>query len=277
MSTSRPAHLTVLDVREVTPHLKRLVLGDGDVARGFDELAGRWTGRADSYVKLVFLAEGVDYPDPLDLDEVRATLPAEVWPVLRTYTVRRLDLEARELWIDVVVHGDEGVAGPWAAQVRPGATIHVRGPSGAYSPREDVDHHLLVGDESALPALAVALEHLPEGARATMFCEVDDARDEIDLPTAGEVTVHWLHRGDAPAGSTSLLDDAVRAWDWPEGRVQAFVHGESGLLKTVRPYVRERVERADLSVSAYWRRGETEEGFRRWKSSQDEAIIRPGG
>ncbi|RZI80012.1 MAG: siderophore-interacting protein, partial [Microbacterium sp.] len=63
----------------------------------------------------------------------------------------------------------------------------------------------------------------------------------------------------------------------PEGRVQAFVHGESGLLKTVRPYVRERVERADLSVSAYWRLGETEEGFRRWKSSQDEAIIRPGG
>lgn len=274
MSVSRPAHLTVLDVQEVGPHLRRLVLGDGDVARGFDALAARWSGWADSYVKLVFLADGVTYPDPLDLDEVRASLPSDVWPVLRTYTVRRLDLEARELWVDVVLHGDEGVAGPWAAQVRPGATIHVRGPGGAYAPDPAADHHLLVGDESALPAIAATVEALPVRARATVFCEVDGPDDELALHAVADVDLRWLHRGEAAAGTTTLLDDAVRAWAWPEGRVQAFVHGESRLLKTVRPYVRDRVARGDLSVSAYWRLGATEEGFRRWKAEQ--RAVEPG-
>jgi NADPH-dependent ferric siderophore reductase len=90
--------------------------------------------------------------------------------------------------------------------------------------------------------------------------------------------MHWLHRGDAPAGTTTLLDDAVRAWDWLPGRAQAFIHGESALLKSVRPYVlNDRgVARADVSVSAYWRRGTTEEGFREWKSSQKDAVMRPG-
>ncbi len=274
MSVSHPAHLTVLDVQEVGPHLRRLVLGDGDVARGFDALAARWSGWADSYVKLVFLADGVTYPDPLDLDEVRASLPSDVWPVLRTYTVRRLDLEARELWVDVVLHGDEGVAGPWAAQVRPGATIHVRGPGGAYAPDPAADHHLLVGDESALPAIAATVEALPVRARATVFCEVDGPDDELALHAVADVDLRWLHRGEAAAGTTTLLDDAVRAWAWPEGRVQAFVHGESRLLKTVRPYVRDRVARGDLSVSAYWRLGATEEGFRRWKAEQ--RAVEPG-
>ena len=73
------------------------------------------------------------------------------------------------------------------------------------------------------------------------------------------------------------MDDAVRAWPWPEGRVQAFVHGESALLKTVRPYLLDgRVDRADISVSAYWRSGETEEGFRAWKREQQDAVMRPG-
>jgi NADPH-dependent ferric siderophore reductase len=255
-------------VHDVAPHLRRLVLGDGDVARGFDRLAAGWAGWTDSYVKLVFLADGVAYPEPLDLDEVRATLPSDVWPVLRTYTVRRLDLDARELWIDVVVHGDDGVAGPWAASVEPGATIHVRGPGGAYVPDPDADHHLLVGDESALPAIAASLEALPAGARATVFCEVEGRADRLDLASAAHVDLHWLHREGAPAGTTSLLDHAVRAWSWPDGRVQAFVHGESRLLRTVRPYVKERVERGDLSASAYWRLGATEEGFRTWKAEQ---------
>ena len=89
------------------------------------------------------------------------------------------------------------------------------------------------------------------------------------------MTVHWLHRDGAAPGTTTLLDDAVRAWAWPQGRVQAFVHGESALLKTLRPYLMERVARADISVSAYWRRGVTEEGFRTWKQQQDDAVIRP--
>lgn len=275
MSKQRPARLTVLRASDVTPHMRRLVLGDGPEAAGFDQLVAGWNRHTDSYVKLVFLASGFEYPDPLDLDEVRETMPPEAWPILRTYTIRAIDLDAREVWIDFVVHGDAGVAGPWAAQAAPGDTIHLRGPGGAYSPDPAADHHLLVGDEAALPAILAAIESLPSGARATAFVEVSDGAEEQPVATAGDVEVFWLHRGDAEPGSTSLLEDAVRGWDWPEGVVHAFVHGESTLLRTVRPYVKDEqgVPREGLSVSAYWRLGDTEESFRTWKSQQSDPVV----
>ncbi|MCW2798637.1 MAG: NADPH-dependent ferric siderophore reductase [Aeromicrobium sp.] len=276
--------MVVLRTQSLAPSMVRVVFG-GD---GFSDFAGRDAalnlgaahGRfTDEYVKLVFLVDGFDYPEPLDLDVVRATMPQEAWPVLRTYTIRWIDDEARELAIDFVVHGDSGLAGPWAAHAQPGDVLHLRGPSGAYAPDPAADWHLFVGDEAGLPAIAASLEALEPGARAVAFLEVEGAADEVELTTAADLDLHWLHRRDHQPGFTSLLDDAVRAFDWLPGRVQAFVHGESTLLKTVRPHLFDdrQVPRADVSVSGYWRRGETEEGFRVWKSQQTEpAVIRPG-
>ena len=123
------------------------------------------------------------------------------------------------------------------SSAEPGDLLHLRGPSGAYAPDPTADWHLFVGDEAGLPAISAALEALPVGAQAVAFVEVGGVADEIAIATLGELEMHWLHRGDAPAGTTTLLDDAVRAWDWRAGRAQAFIHGESALLKSVRPYV----------------------------------------
>lgn len=277
MSSTYLTRLSVLRAEDLGPSMRRLVLGGPELAA----VVAGWKGHTDAYVKIAFLAPGVDYPERLDLDELRATMPQEHWPVLRTYTVRRLDAAAGEMWVDFVVHGDEGLAGPWAARAQVGEVVHVRGPGGAYRPDPEADHQLLVGDEAGLPAILAALESLEPGQKATAFVEVDGPADEQPVVTAGDVEVFWLHRAPADPGTTDLLDAAVRAWPWPEGRVQIFVHGESGLLKTVRPYlVKDRgVERRDVSVSAYWRRGETEEGFRAWKASErsrgEEPMIRP--
>jgi NADPH-dependent ferric siderophore reductase len=273
MSKTRPVQLTVLRAEQIGPTMRRVVLG-GD---GFDTYLERhralpeaWT---DTYVKLVFAPPGTTYPADLDLE----TLPER--PTLRTYTIRSVDAEAREVAIDFVVHGDEGLAGPWAQRARPGDTIHLRGPNGAYRPRPDADWHLFVGDEAGLPAISASIEALPAGSRAVAFIEVDGPADEVQWTTDADVEAHWLLRAPAPPGSTTLLDDAVRAWAWPGGRCQAFVHGESALLKSVRPYLLDErgVARADISVSAYWRRGTNEEGFRTWKSEQRDAVVRPGG
>jgi len=224
----------------------------------------------DCYVKLVFLDPDATYPDPLDLDLAREIVPKASWPVLRTYTVRWVDPQAEELAIDFVVHGDEGYAGPWATHAKPGDIMHLRGPSGAYSPDPDADWHLFVGDEAAIPAIGASLERLEAGAKAVAFIEVDDEREQQVFVTQADLDLIWLHRGDAEAGSTELLDEAVRAFDWPPGRVHAFIHGESALLKSVRPFViNDRgVPRENVSVSGYWRRGNSEESFRVWKSQQ---------
>ena len=278
MSKNLPARLTVVRTEPVAPSMRRVVLGGPGFADFHANDVSLPQVYTDKYVKLVFLADGFDYPDPLDLGAVKATMPQEAWPVLRTYTVRWIDADAQELAIDFVVHGDDGIAGPWAATAQPGDVIHLRGPNGGYAPDPSADWHLFVGDEAGLPAIATSLEALPAGAKAVALIEIDGPAAEVDLTTAAHLDLRWLHRGDAQAGTTTLIDDAVRALEWPAGRAQAFIHGESALLKSVRPFVlNDRgVARADVSVSAYWRRGATEEGFQAWKSQQTEAVMRPG-
>lgn len=275
MAKPLPLPFIVTRVEDLTPVMRRVVFG----GPSFEPFTERLSGYTDAYAKLVFGTEGVEYPEPFDIATIRETMPQDVWPVMRTYTIRHVDYHRQELWIDFVVHGDEGIAGPWAANAEPGDVLHIRGPSGGYAPKPEVDVHLFVGDESALPAIAASLEALPETAKAVAFIEVADEREEQEMLTQAELELTWLHRDGQRAGSTSLLADAVYAWPWPAGRVGAFVHGESMLLKTVRPYLlKDRdLPRTDVSVSGYWRRGNTEEGFRTWKSQQDEAVMRPAG
>lgn len=264
-----PLRMEVLRSERLTPHMQRIILG----GPAFDEFAERSNAHTDKYVKLTFVHPDVAYDEPLDVEQLRSTLPQDLWPVVRTYTVRAVDLEARELTIDFVVHGDEGVAGPWAASAKPGDVAHLTSPGGAYSPGPDADWHLLIGDEAALPAISSALESMPFGMRAKAFIEVDGPGEEQKIDSSGDVEIAWLHRNGAPAGTTDLLADAVRAMEWPAGTVQVFMHGEAGLLKSLRSFLLEDrgVDRSLASISGYWRAGNTEEGFRNWKSEQAKA------
>jgi len=276
VSKSQPVKLAVVRTEKLTPHMQRVVFG----GEGFSTYLSRHNNLApqaggtatDCYVKLVFLDPDATYPDPLDLDLVREVVPKASWPILRTYTVRWVDPQAEELAIDFVVHGDEGHAGPWAMRAKAGDIMHLRGPSGAYAPDPQADWHLFVGDEAAIPAIGAALERLDNGATAVAFIEIADESEQQEFATAANLDINWLHRGDTEPGSTELLDKAVRAFEWLPGRVHAFVHGESSLLKSVRPYVLgdRGVPRADISVSGYWRRGNSEESFRVWKSQQSD-------
>ncbi|MDQ1020864.1 siderophore-interacting protein [Streptomyces afghaniensis] len=255
----KPHYAQVVRTERLTPHMQRVVLGGEGLA---DFVVGTCT---DHYVKLLFPPDGVTYPEPFDMQRVRDELPRDQWPVTRTYTVRQWDAEHRELTLDFVIHGDEGLAGPWAASVQPGETVWFMGPGGAYAPDPDADWHLLVGDESALPAIARSLEALPRGARAYAFIEVSGPEEEQKIDS--DVEVVWLHRGDRPVGEA--LVEAVRDLAFPEGRVHAFVHGEAHFVKELRRLLRvERgIAREDLSISGYWRRGHNEDG---WQASKRE-------
>jgi NADPH-dependent ferric siderophore reductase len=221
----------------------------------------------DHYVKLVFAPEGVTYPEPLDVEAIRRDLPREQWPRTRTYTVRAWDEAARELTLDFVHHGDEGLAGPWAAAARPGDGVYFMGPGGGYAPDPAADWHLLAGDESALPAIAASVQQLPAGARAKVFVEVSDPDEEQKLTTADDVEIVWLHRGERPLGEA--LVEAVTALEFPPGDVHVFVHGEANFVKELRRHLRldRGLPRERLSISGYWRRGADEDG---WQSSKRE-------
>nr|WP_216853141.1 siderophore-interacting protein [Phytoactinopolyspora halotolerans] len=269
----------------LTPTVVRVVAGGPGFA---DFVTNEFT---DKYVKLLFLAPGVEYPNPLDVAEVQATMPREHWPIKRTYTVRYVDPAAREIAIDFVTHGDTGIAAPWAARAEPGDEIRFFGPAGAYAPNPKADWHLLAGDEAALPAIASALESMDDGVPAHVILDVAGPAEQQPLTTKADAAITWLYRdGSTPThlndaatpftGTQTPSDDgvsrlvaAVKAMPWRPGRAQVFIHGEAGLVKGLRPYLLDDrgVARGDLSLSGYWRAGMVEDDFQAWKKTERES------
>ena len=268
----RPIHtFAVVRSEQLTPHMIRVVLGGG-----FTTFTP--TDFTDSYVKIVLPRSGTDVstlPTPLTLDSFKE-LPDEYQPVVRTYTVRKVDRERGEISIDFVVHGEHGVAGPWAASVKPGDPAYLMGPSGAYSPDPAADWHLLAGDESGLPAISAALEAMAPDAVGFVFVEVSGPDDEIELVAPEGVQIRWLYRGgradlvsEERAGDHAPLIEAVKEMLWRPGQVQVFIHGEAqAVMHNLRSYIRKErgVDAKWASISGYWRRGRTEETFRQWKA-----------
>lgn len=250
-----PHTATVAAVRRLTPHTVRVTLR-GDELATLDP-----TPYTDRYVKLV-LGE-----------------PAEPGgrPPVRAYTVRAV--RDGEWDVDVVVHGDEGLGGPWASRVRPGDQVTFLGPGGGYAPDPEAPWHLLAGDDSALPAIAAALAALPAGAVVRAFVEVAGAEDEQAIATAADARVTWVHRG------SRTLEDAVMeahaAGDLPDGVPHAFLHGEAECVRVLRRWARAElgVPRERLSASGYWRRGRSDETWRaekrEWVAAveQDDAAL----
>lgn len=248
---------TVLQVQQtsrLSPHMVRVVLGgEGFVSFNDNDFT-------DKYVKILFARPDLGLTPPYDMDRLREQLPVSDLPSRRTYTVRWVDHEAQRLAIDFVVHADEGIAGPWAAAARPGDVLALSGAGGGYAPDPAVHRHLLVGDESAFPAIASALEALAPDAMGLVILQAATERDRIELSALPEVDVRWTYRdADGPDG----LDEAVRSAGWAPGRVHVFAHGERAQMKALRQYfVHDRgVAGEDLSLSAYWALGRAEDTF----------------
>lgn len=247
----------VLATTWVTPHMVRVTLGGA----AFGQFQPKDV--TDSYVKLLFAKPALGLEPPYDLAALREQLPPEDVPVTRTYTVRRINTPEQTIDIDFVVHGDEGLAGPWAATAKPGDRIALMGPGGAYSPDLTADWHLFAGDESALPAISATLEALPAKASGVAFLECGGPEDVIDVAAPSGVEIVWIHRGERNEATTSVLATAVSAYDWPSGRVQVFAHGERESMKALRDvFLKERgLAKEQLSLSGYWAAGRTEDRF----------------
>ncbi len=241
----------------LTPGLVRITLGDGDL-EGFVMIP-----ETDAYINIAIPPAGAPYDSIFDPAEVRQVSDKSQWPARRRYTVRAWRPEPKELDIDFVVHGDSGIAGPWAANAKPGDALVFTGPGGGYRPDPDADWHLMIGDESALPAIAASLEALPEGARAIVRLLCDGSDHEVELAGAPVHDVRWLHRTGAPDDAELLLR-ATQDIEFPAGRPHAFVHGEAEEIRGIRRHLlSERgLTRADMSCSPYWRRHMTDEAWR---------------
>jgi NADPH-dependent ferric siderophore reductase len=240
--------LQVLRVERPTPHVRRIILGGA-------ELAGFTSAGFDDHMKLFFPNPGEAAPVLPSPGPNGPVFPEGApRPAARDYTPRRFT--ESELEIDFVLHG-EGPAATWAAQAAPGQRIGVGGPRGSFLPPEGLDWYLLVGDETALSAMARRLRELPAGARAIVVAEVADTAEQQPLPSKANISVTWLHRGGAEPGDAAALEAAVAALRLPEGEGHAWVAAESAVARSLRAVLLERhgLDKAQIRASGYWKRG----------------------
>lgn len=245
------ARYRLLDVRateRITPRMVRITLGG-------EELCDFVSSGTDQRIKLCLPKPGQPTPLGRSRAEVFA-LPREQQPLQRTYTVRGFDPGLLELTVDMVLHEHGGPGAMWASRVRPGEQIVTVGPSPAYQPNPEADALVLVGDETALPAIGAIVEELPAAARVRAFVEVADTSEEQVIDSAADVEWTWLHRNGAYPGESTLLLEAVRSADLGSNP-HVWVGAEAATARDIREHCQQALglDRKRLYALAYWRRG----------------------
>jgi len=233
---------TVKRVEHLTPRMVRVTFTGPELA----DFA--WNGPA-AHIKLIFGA-----PAPTD-GTAPAAAPAER-PPMRTYTPRRFDRATGELDVDFILHG-EGPASTWASQAAAGQTITIAGPGRNYVVDPTADWFLLVGDDTAIPAIATILEALPPSASAAAFIEVVGPEDEVSMPARPNTTIHWLHRGEDAKQAGVPLEASVRSFQMPPGSGRVYVACEAGAMRRIRTHLLtdRTFSREHLTTRGYWKLG----------------------
>jgi NADPH-dependent ferric siderophore reductase len=222
--------LNVQSVQHLTPNMVRVTVAG-------DELAGFTSQGFDDHIKLFFT------------DATGQT-------ARRDFTPRRYDAGRAELLIDFALH-HSGPATRWASTATKGMTLALGGPRGSSIIPTDFESHLLVGDETALPAIGRRLEELPGTTRAWVVAEIDNESERQAFTTAANVDVIWVYRRGGTAGSADALLKVLRTVSVPTTQCFAWIAGESNVARRLRQFlVEERhIEKSWVKAAGYWRRG----------------------
>jgi len=247
----------VARTERVTPHMMRVTLAGEDLtrlpARGYDQWFRLFLPREDGTTDFDAVPERFGVAGYLKY----LTSRSGTRPPFRNYTVRALRAEAGELDVDFVAHGTEGVAGPWAQRARAGERVALIDQGRGFDPLEDADFTLLVGDESALPAIAGILADLPREASGLAVIEIPEASDAqpVDAPAGFEV--RWIARDDAHAQPGVRALEALRGFRpaRPE-TLQAYLVGEHTIpVEGRRHLVAAGVPKSRIVFTGYWKVG----------------------
>ncbi len=229
--------LAISRVEHVTPNMLRLTLAGEELA-GFTSLA----------------------PD----DHIKVFAPDGEGTAMRDYTPRRYDAAKNELTVDFALH-EAGPVTAWALHAKPGDEARIGGPRGSLVVAQDFDWWLLVGDETALPAIGRRIEELAPGTPVTSIVAVTGAAEEQTFETGARHEAVWVHRPAAQAADAAPLLEALRGFVSPQGDGFIFIAAEGGVTRTLRSYVLEELGHVPqwLKASGYWVKGaaDTSEKF----------------
>ncbi|WP_338087827.1 siderophore-interacting protein [Nocardioides lijunqiniae] len=253
--------LRVLRREVLSPHFVRLTL----TGPGLEHLE---RSGPDQAVRLFFPRAGqsrLEMPTTSTIAWMPQLLlvPKARRPWVRMYTVRAVRPELRELDVELAVHDVHAPAAAWALAARPGEQVGIFDEGFTYFPRPHAEWQLLVGEESALPAILAILEQAPASLVARVLLEVPEAADvRPDVVRPDGVEIEWVTREgrDGPPGAAVL--ETVRRAELPPGPSYTWVAGEARLATGLRRHlVEERgVPKSDITFVGYWREGRSAPG-----------------
>jgi len=242
----------VVSNTRITPNMARIVVETPD-------LEGFSSPGYDDHVKLFFAPANAELAMPQPGPNGLEFPEGAPRPEGRDYTPRHFDPETNRLTLDFVIHGD-GIATSWAASARPGDKVGVGGPRASFLVRGEPDWHLLVGDETALPAIGRRIEELGTGSRIIAVIEIANAAERQSFETGADLHIDWIERDGIAAGMDDRLLLAIRNLSLPEGSGYAFIAGEAATSKAIRKHlVEERGMSGDhVKAAGYWQLGEAD-------------------
>ncbi|MFC0220531.1 DUF2218 domain-containing protein [Pseudochelatococcus lubricantis] len=259
--------MRVLSASNVTPLMRRVVLAGHDLGR---------FANGGLHVRLLFPPPGAETPQwPVSGEDGRPQWPeGAAKPAARVYTIRSIDAEKGEVVVDMVLHAspggdpdhDHAPGAAFALRAKAGDVVGMTGPGGGSI--GEARRYILLGDETALPAIGRLLETMPAEAEVAAFVEVADASEEQALPCPARLDLRWLHRHGAGAGGTDLLEKALRQHPWlRDGGDTPFVWTgcEHAQTRAIKQFLlkEEGLPREKYQVAAYWRRGANGDDTRR--------------
>src|SRR4051812_42777990 len=209
----------VVSVERLTPRMQRIVFHS-------DEFVDFRSAAYDDHIRLFLPRVGSDVPRPVRRENGLVFPPGVPRPNARDYTPRAFDRARNLLTVDFVLHG-EGPGASFAEHAQPGDCIGVSGPASSMVVRGDFDWYLLIGDETALPAIGRRIEELPRRTRVVAFVEVADHHERQSFHASADVALNWIERDRIQSDPSTLLLDAVCAVAFPPGTGFAFVAAEN--------------------------------------------------
>lgn len=224
--------LEVLAVERLTPHMIRITLGG-------PELAGFTSPSPDDHIKIFI--PGLDGS-----------------PTRRDYTPRRYDPQNGTLLLDFVNHHG-GPAAAWARAAKPGDRLEIGGPRGSQIISGAIDHWLLIGDETALPAIGRRVEELRAQMPVTTLVAVPGPEDEQVFASASSHVAYWVHRPMEQADDAAGVLAVLKKLEIPE-HTFVWVGAEARVAKAVRQYLQDerRIPAQWIKASGYWIKGQAD-------------------
>lgn len=254
MSKPSPRKVVVTQSRRLTPNIQRICLS-GEAFNDFPAVS------PGAYIKLMFDLDGCALQSLTDIGQV----------AMRTYTVSHFDVSKPEMFVDMVIHSNDGITGPgaaWALSAKPGDEIFLAGPGSSKSLSDHYDWVLLAGDLTALPSIRNHLASLPPHVEGYAVIKVDDKNDATPLNGPQGVEVIWETNLSLPERLTSI--------EWRTGLPAVWVACEFSDMRKIRTWLKEdrNVPHEQVYISSYWKRGRSEDQHKIDKRQDTEAFMK---